>query len=223
VAALDNPARASLLGPHAHLARRRGDVLAYPSDMSPFIGLPDVPDEQAWLDVAALLGPDSTAVLAGIDAEPPAGWQPVFDVPCLQMIFTATAATGDPDAIELGTTDVADMLDLVKRAQPGPFLPRTHEMGNYLGIRRGGALIAMAGERMHPPGWTEVSAVCSDAAFRGQGLATRLVRSVVAGIQERGEAAVLHVAADNVNAIRLYESLGFLTRRTMSFRGLRVP
>jgi predicted GNAT family acetyltransferase len=74
----------------------------------------------------------------------------------------------------------------------------------------------MAGERLHPPGWTEISAVCTDEAYRGQGLGTRLVRAVAAGIRRRGETPFMHAAASNTNAIRLYESLGFrLRKRTM--------
>lgn len=81
----------------------------------------------------------------------------------------------------LGPDDVPEILGLVDRAQPGPFRKRTIELGTYLGIRRDGELIAMAGERMRPPGWTEISAVCTDPAYRGQGLATRLIRAVAAG------------------------------------------
>ena len=113
------------------------------------------------------------------------------------------------EAVRLGADDVPDMLALVARTRPGPFLPRTVELGTYLGIRREGRLIAMAGERLHPPGWTEISAVCTDAAFRGQGLGSRLVRAVALGIRERGETPFLHTAATNTAAIRLYESLGF--------------
>lgn len=96
-------------------------------------------------------------------------------------------------------------------------------MGVYLGIRRDGRLVAMAGERLHPPGWTEISAVCTDPAFRRRGLATRLVRAVAAGIRARGETPFLHAAADNTEAIRLYESLGFRLRREVMFGTVRVP
>lgn len=78
----------------------------------------------------------------------------------------------------------------------------------------------MAGERMHPPGWTEISAVCTDPAYRGQGLAGRLTRAVAAGIVERGDKPFLHAAGSNTNAIRLYASLGFETRRTITFATL---
>ncbi len=67
------------------------------------------------------------------------------------------------------------------------------------------------------PGWTEISAVCTDPAHRGQGLATRLVRAVADGIRARGETPFLHTAASNATAIRLYESIGFRLRRATMF------
>ena len=127
------------------------------------------------------------------------------------------------EAVRLTAADVPEMLDLIARTRPGPFRPRTIEMGVYLGIRRDGRLVAMAGERLHPPGWTEISAVCTDPAFRRRGLATRLVRAVAAGIRARGETPFLHAAADNTEAIRLYESLGFRLRREVMFGTVRVP
>jgi predicted GNAT family acetyltransferase len=76
---------------------------------------------------------------------------------------------------------------------------------------------------LHPPGWVEISAVCTDDAYRGQGLATRLVRAVAAGIRERGETPFLHAAASNVRAIQLYLSLGFALRRETRVLLLRAP
>jgi predicted GNAT family acetyltransferase len=84
-------------------------------------------------------------------------------------------------------------------------------------------LVAMAGERMRPSGWTEVSAVCTDESVRGEGLATRLIRAVVAGIRDRGDEALLHVASANSTAIRLYRSLGFVERREIDFMVVRAP
>jgi predicted GNAT family acetyltransferase len=96
-------------------------------------------------------------------------------------------------------------------------------MGTYLGIRYDGELVAMAGERFHPPGWTEISAVCTAPEHRGHGLATRLVRALVHGIRARGETPFLHAAGTNVTAIRLYESLGFRLRRRTTFAAFRAP
>jgi ribosomal protein S18 acetylase RimI-like enzyme len=219
---LDNPIRASLVGPHAHFAVQHGSVLRYPPDVCPFIALPDEPDAGAWADLAALVGPDATAAVSAPRVEPPPGWEVVADIPGVQLVDVGVAAEPDPEAVVLGPADVPDMLALVERTRPGPFLPRTVEMGTYLGVRHDGELVAMAGERLHPPGWTEISAVCTDERHRGRGLASRLVRAVVAGIRARGETPLLHTAASNVNAIRLYESLGFALRRHTRFVGLRV-
>jgi ribosomal protein S18 acetylase RimI-like enzyme len=219
---LDNPVYASLTGPHAHFGERRGKALRYPAAVSPFFALPQIPDSQDWADLAALVGPGAIVPLVGAGA-PPQGWQVAFTVAGVQLVDEGVAAVPDEEAIRLTPDDVPEMLALVERTKPGPFLPRTIELGTYLGIRRGGKLIAMAGERLHPPGWTEISAVCTDAAHRGRGLATRLVHSVADGIRRRGETPFLHAAADNTEAILLYEALGFRLRRTVTFEAVRVP
>ncbi|MFI1032908.1 GNAT family N-acetyltransferase [Streptomyces sp. NPDC020951] len=220
---LDNPARAALTGPHAGFAERRGRVLRYPVDVSPWLALPDEPDGDDWADLAALAGAGAEVALPGFPGEIPDGWEVTFRMEGVQFVDDGLAAAPDPEAIRLGAADVPEILDLIARTQPGPFEARTIELGTYLGIRRGGALVAMAGERLHPPGWTEISAVCTDPAFRGEGLATRLILAVAHGIRERGETPFLHTSAGNVNAIRLYESLGFRLRRRTTFLAARVP
>jgi predicted GNAT family acetyltransferase len=141
----------------------------------------------------------------------------------VQLVAQDLDATGDPEAVALGLADVPEMLELTGRTKPGPFVPRTVELGGYLGIRRAGRLVAMAGERMRPPGFAEISAVCTDEAWRGHGYAARLTRAVAAGIAARGETPFLHAAADNDNAIRLYKSLGFVHRRDVVFIAATPP
>ncbi|MGQ4418842.1 GNAT family N-acetyltransferase [Streptomyces sp. SAS_269] len=220
---LDNPALASLTGPHAHFAERRGRVLRYPLDVSPWLALPDDPDADDWADLAALAGPGAEVPLSGYVGEVPDGWEVTFRSEGVQLVDDGLAAAPDPEAVPLGPRDVPEMLDLVRRTRPGPFLARTVELGTYLGVRREGALIAMAGERLRPPGWTEVSAVCTDPAHRGEGLAGRLIRAVAHGVRERGEKPFLHASARNTNALRLYESLGFRPRRRTAFLVARAP
>jgi ribosomal protein S18 acetylase RimI-like enzyme len=220
---LDNPARASLTGPHAHFAERLGRVLRYPADVSPWLALPDLPDAQDWADVAALAGPGASVTLTALREPPPGDWEVTFRAEGVQLVDDGVAAAPEPEAVLLGPADVPEMLDLVARTRPGPFLPRTVELGTYLGIRRDGALVAMAGERLHPTGWSEISGVCTDESVRGQGLATRLVLAVAHEIRERGETPFLHASATNTNAIRLYESLGFRLRRRTSFLSVVVP
>jgi ribosomal protein S18 acetylase RimI-like enzyme len=203
---LENPAWAALSGPQSCFAEAAGDAARFPAEISPIAGVADPADPAGWRDMATMT--DQMLLTApALSAGP--GWRMTFSLPGVQMVGTGTTGVADPEAVVLTETDVPEILDLVERTKPGPFLKRTIEMGRYLGIRRGGRLVAMAGERLRPPGWTEVSAVCTDPEFRGQGLAARLVLAVAAGILERGDLPFLHTAADNTDAIRLYERLGF--------------
>jgi ribosomal protein S18 acetylase RimI-like enzyme len=224
---LDNPAWESLQAAHKRFAETRGRAARYQSDVAGFHALPPEPTRAGWADLAVLVGEGVELALGGVVLEPPLGWTIVRDIEGVQYVDERLRAEPDPEAIRLGHEDVPEMLALVARTEPGPFLPRTVELGTYLGtylgIRREGALVAMAGERLHPPGWTEISAVCTDPAYRGQGIATRLVRAVAAGIRERGETPFLHTAAGNTGARRLYERLGFRLRRETVFRLLRAP
>ncbi|MEW2133839.1 GNAT family N-acetyltransferase [Streptomyces sp. NPDC005435] len=220
---LDNPALAALTGPHARFAERRGRVLRYPADVSPWLAFPDEPDARDWADAAALTGPGAEVPLLGFRGRVPEGWEVTSRIEGVQLVDDGLTTAPEPEAVRLGPADVPEMLDLVERTRPGPFLPRTVELGTYLGIRRDGRLIAMAGERLHPPGWTEISAVCTDPAHRGEGLATRLILAVAHGIRERGETPFLHTGAANTTAIRLYESLGFRLRLRTAFMAARAP
>jgi ribosomal protein S18 acetylase RimI-like enzyme len=213
---LDNPVWSSLTGPHARLAERRPGAARYPADVCPFVGLADAGARSSWDDLGDLIGPDGSAAVIGLRSAPE-HWEIRWQAEGFQMVGTGFEGGPDSEAVPLGEEDVTDMLDLIERTRPGPFLPRTVTMGTYLGIRRDGKLVAMAGERLHPSGWTEISAVCTDDTCRGQGLGTRLVGAVTAAIRARGEVPFLHVAGTNTAAIRLYEELGFHTRRATTF------
>ena len=219
---LDNPVLASLAGPHERFAERRGNVARYPVDVTPFLGMPAGATAADWADAAALVGPGNPLSLAAASATAPEGWELLRDLPGVQLTGEGLAVAADPEAVPLGPGDVPEMLELVARTQPGPFLQRTAEMGRYLGFRRDGRLVAMAGERLRPEGWTEISAVCTDEEWRGQGLSTRLIRAVSAGITARGDVPFLHAVSTNP-AVKLYEKLGFTRRRATRFITVRVP
>ncbi|WP_405495463.1 GNAT family N-acetyltransferase [Streptomyces sp. NBC_00096] len=224
---LDNPAWASLSGAHAAFAERAGGPAApyaarYAADVAPFSAIADPDDPRSWEALGSLTGAGGVVSLAGV-LTPPDGWETAGSIEGVQLVDTSLRAEPAPGAVRLGPADVPEILDLIALTRPGPFLPRTIELGTYLGIRHRGRLVAMAGERLRPPGWTEISAVCTHPDHRGRGLATLLVRAVAAGIRERGEVPFLHTAASNTGAVRLYESIGFTVRRRPSFMALRVP
>lgn len=236
---LDNPVWHALTGPHSTLAEHAPRAARYQPDVSVFGGIADDATPEAWDDLRELIGPGGGIVLTRGDLRIPTGrlqlpesWQVFRNLPCRQMWLlgdlTVPPRAGDPraEAVEystLGPADVPEMLELVGRTKPGPFVTRTVELGTYLGVREGGELVAMAGERLHPPGFTEISAVCTDASQRGRGLASCLVEAIVDGIRARGELPFLNLTRENETAHRLYASLGFETRALPDVIGVRAP
>lgn len=220
---LDNAVWAALSGPQSVIAQVNGLARRYPADVSPFGAIADHQVGQAWIDLAELIGPGGTIVLTGSELQVPHGWKIINGGEGFQMLGDEVLGLSDDDAVPLGIADVPEMLDLVARTEPGPFLPGTWELGGYLGIRIDGVLAAMAGCRFHAPGWREISAVCTDSAYQGRGLAGRLVRAIVANIKAEGDYPFLHVSKTNENAIRLYEALGFKTRSIGGFALIQAP
>jgi ribosomal protein S18 acetylase RimI-like enzyme len=187
---------------------------------------------RGFASLAGLVGSGGTIGLFLDDPyEAQAGWNFVVGAPLLQMIAdngVAPPARPDPspdlpslDPIELSTQDSPEMIELTALTKPGPFGSRTHELGTYLGIRREGKLVAMAGERLKVPGHTEVSAVCTHPEHTGKGYAQILMTEVMRRIRERGETPFLHSRQDNVRAIEIYKRLGFRERKVGHFAVLR--
>lgn len=216
---LDNPVWGSLTGTHRRLAIVNGRAARYPADVSPFMAVPDDPGPEDWCRLVDLAGEDAV-VLVNPPASVPASWTVAREIKGLQMLGPEEAphietSTGGWHVDRLGPADAADMLALATATEPGPFAARTGILGNYVGVRDEGRLVAMAGERLQPDGWTEISAVCTDPGYRGRGLARMLMERVAAGIRQRGQRPFLHVMADNAGAIRLYESMGYVVRRAL--------
>lgn len=221
---LDNAVWHALTGPHAKVAERVGSAARYDPGISPFAALPDAPTEAAWDDLASLVGPGGTALLfrVGVPATAP-GWEELARLPGVQMVAADAERGLTPEIERLSDSEADEMLALAEATRPGPFTTRTRELGTYLGVRDGGALVAMAGERFRLPGYTEISAVCTADPHRQRGLAAVLVRALVHEIVERGEVPFLHAVAENTNAIRLYEQLGFELRSRVEVVTLRAP
>jgi ribosomal protein S18 acetylase RimI-like enzyme len=129
----------------------------------------------------------------------------------LQMMAGALGQS-PPCTLPIAPLDDGDapaMQALAALTQPGPFASHTHEMGRFIGVKQDGRLLAMAGERMPPAGYGEVSGVCTHPDARGLGLAAALSHAIASRIAARGDVPFLHCWPDNRTAVTLYERLGF--------------
>jgi predicted GNAT family acetyltransferase len=82
--------------------------------------------------------------------------------------------------------------------------------------------VAVAGERMKMNDFTEVSAVVTHPSYAGKGFAKQLIAHAANKIFDENKIPYLHVAETNFGAIRLYDNLGFKTRRKISFWHLEI-
>jgi predicted GNAT family acetyltransferase len=211
---LDRPVWASLTTYQEPLSLGGALARRFARDVNLFASArDDSPAAQAALAELMLPG-DQVFVVQVPEIAVPPGCRVVKAARAVQMVATRSLHDeASADGIEpLGDADVPEMLALARLTEPGPFLERTHTMGRFIGIRDGGRLVAMAGERMRLPGYTEVSGVCSHPDVRGRGFARRLSALVAAAIEARGERPFLHAWVSNRAAITLYERLGFALR-----------
>jgi predicted GNAT family acetyltransferase len=218
---LDNPVWHALSTEQSALAQGNGLAKRFPLDVAPFGGLID--QSAAAYDALEEILPGAVTALA-LDAEPvlPPDWEMVQSGEMYQMTCEAPAYADDkPIFRELTKADVPEMLALTKLTEPGPFLPRTIELGAYLGVHDAGSLVAMAGERLHLTGFTEISAVCTHPQYRGRGYGNALMSALISRIVRRGEIPFLHVRTGNVTAVGLYEKLGFRVRAQLHLAVIR--
>jgi predicted GNAT family acetyltransferase len=214
---LDRPVWAALTTGQAHLARGGPLALRFPAEYGLFAAARDhSPESQAAL--AGLAPPGGRIWLVeAAEAPLPPGLHAVSRATCQQMAMQALApGRQDCPIAPLDEADAPAMLALATLTEPGPFFGRTHQLGRFVGVKQDGRLVAMAGERMKPAGFTEVSGVCTHPAYRGRGYAGALMRDVAGRILARGETPILHVYASNTPAIALYEMLGFRIRREVT-------
>ena len=219
---LDRPIWSALATRHSALGAGAGLARRYRPDILPFAATQN-DDPQALSDLADLAVPGETLLFLMADPiVPPRGFEVLTAAPAVQMIASNVAAAASDNAIAaLGEADAAEMLALATMTKPGPFSHKSLELGRFWGMRDGGRLVAMAGERMKQPGFTELSGVCTHPDHRGKGYARRLSLHVAARIAERGDRPYLHAYASNTSAITLYETIGFTLRSAIHVAALR--
>lgn len=210
---LDRPAWLALNSGQSHLAVGDKRAKRYAEGYAVFLASAD--DSADSLNAMAALNPPEGGMIL-MEARPAVlgpGMTAASIRDGVQMICSAlNSGPADLAFVALTEADAPEMLALATLTRPGPFFDKTHRLGDFIGVKRDGRLIAMAGERMKPSGFTEVSGVCTHPDFRGQGLAGALMRTVTERILARCEQAFLHAYADNTGAIALYETLGFSIR-----------
>jgi predicted GNAT family acetyltransferase len=217
ISRLDNPAWSALTSDHRPLSSGGALARRYDPAISVFAGM-EAEAPEAYAELGSLLQGDGKAVLFTPQQLTPPG---DFTITALGEGFQMVAQTVAPpvgapaaDFIRLTAEDVPEMQQLVELTKPGPFAPRTIELGQYLGVRENGTLAAMAGERMRFGEFVEISAVCVHPDHRGKQLAHKLMLELAARIMTEGRTPILHVFTSNSPAIALYEKLGFVIRQS---------
>lgn len=219
---LDNPFHAALTSIHRDVAVQHGDVLRYPAQCAPFLGIPHVDSAlDAALEALVPAG-DSVLLLGRLPAAVPAGWvlEPFADLAQLHCERELPVIDG-PQIIALDARHRADVLALTALVYPHYFRPRTMELGRYFGMYVGGRLAAIIGERLGTPDTREMSAICTHPDFLGRGYARRLTAFLTNETLHAGKLPFLHVAYSNARAKTLYEQMGYRLRRDIPFATLR--
>jgi ribosomal protein S18 acetylase RimI-like enzyme len=228
-ALLENPIWYSLTTDHANIAIGKdvGNGLgrSYPSDIGPLAAFQE-PTVEAYSDLARMIPGNDYAILF-LETVPnlPQGWHLLREATIVQMIcYTVPDKSPLPAVIEpLGPANFSEMLALASLTEPGPFREHTGRLGDFIGIRVDGRLAAMAGRRLAPTGFSEVSAVCTHPDFRGRGYARSLVMEVARKIHADGRAPFLTSLESNTAAIKIYEETGFSLRRHFQLVMVQPP
>ena len=194
------------------------DVGCYLPDIAPFAGMKVFNDANLKKLYEFIPANRSVAIssLYKMDHDE-SKWKLLQPMDVTQMVYEHSVNTfitkNSPSIVPLSEEYVPQMMELTALTKPGPFLQQTIRFKNYFGIFVEGRLVAMTGQRMHPRPYMEVSAVCTHPDFRGRGYAKALMLHVMKIILNNSFTPFLHVLSNNTNAIELYQTIGFRTRK----------
>lgn len=213
---LDNPVWHSLSESHKPHTITYDETQFYDPEYCPFGGALDTKNSSNAIAQYSTLS--ANFFIVGEKPEIPVTVKIKNELVCLQMIIRKSIDIPNTDTIiKLEESHRKDLLGLVKIVYPEYFKAKTATLGNYYGIYKNNQLVAVTGERMQMNDYTEVSAVITHPDYLGKGYAKQLVAHTANVILNQNKIAFLHVYEKNFGAIKLYEKLGFETRRKISF------
>jgi predicted GNAT family acetyltransferase len=217
---LDRPVWRALTTCHADVSEGNSLARRYLPSIVPFVATANNGAESLRSLKEVLL--EDAVMLQAEEIVVPAGLQAVSQAEGVQMVAEKPLQIVSDSRIErLAEDDAAAMLALATLTRPGPFSLRALMLGEFWGVRVDGRLVAMAGERMKLPGYTELSGVCSHPDVRGLGFGRLLSLHVAQQIIAKGDRPFLHAYATNTPAIALYESIGFEQRARVNVAVIR--
>ena len=218
LAKLNTPAWNALNSVQQTFATGTGHVKRYRRGILPFAACEPGYEKEIG-SLASMLEPGEIFYLIGELPPLPAFFTVLKELPCVQMVLQkpVPAIENNASVLPLTANDKEEMFNLINKVQPGYYEPETYQLGNYFGIRQEGKLVAIAGERMRLDGLTEISAICTDPLYSGRKYAQQLIAALCKHNLQQDITPFLHVIETNERAIRLYEYMGFVIRRTISF------
>jgi hypothetical protein len=220
---LDNPVWQALNSLQHYFNIGTPQVKYFPENVSPFVGMEQWDSRDITILEEQLPLDRSFSVMIARDVMLPEIFEIIFTCPLYQMVCSKPLAApkkNQPIRL-LGENDVPQMLAITAKTKPGPFYGQTYTMGNYYGIFQEEKLVSMAGERLQLPGYTEVSAICTDPEYLGNGYALLLTDFLARRILNEGNIPFLHVKTDNLRAIEVYRRAGFEIRTEVFFAVFR--
>jgi len=215
---LDNMIWNAITTGNNDIAIINGDVGCYLPDIAPFAGMKNFTDTNLK-KLYEFIPANRSVAISSLNkmVHNESRWKLLQPMDVTQMVYEQPVNTfttrNSSLIIPLSEENVPQMMELTALTRPGPFLQQTIRFKNYFGIFIDGRLAAMTGQRMHPKPYMEVSAVCTHPDFRGRGYAKALMLHVMKIILDNSFTPFLHVLSNNINAIELYKTIGFRTRK----------
>ena len=217
---LDQPVWNALVSGNSNLSYGIAAAKYFDKAVSPFADVEDQDSDNFKMLYEIMPDNQGVVIFPSINENLKAAqWSVISRIDGFQMVYNGPVQElkNEQTIQPLGSSNISAMLSLTKQTEPGPFAEKTIDFGHYHGIFSDNKLVAMAGQRLHPGTFAEISGVCTHPDFTGKGFARQLILHQIRRILENNETPFLHVKSENFSAIKLYQSIGFEIRTEIFF------